>query len=233
MFFDDDQGARGDRESPAPFQVQDRRRFLREGQAGESETAAEGDGREQRFPTYVEKLHEKLRLSEAQVEAFQEKYQHAREELRAEVDEIRGRLDREYRRRVEQMKVELVGTLLEGIDNLERTIAAAEASGEAGALLEGVKVTHSILVRRLSKEGLEQVESEGARFNPERHEAVETAEVEPEFDGMVVATLQKGYRVGEKLVRPARVKVGRALNPAVRAAPPQMPLRVENEADDT
>lgn len=233
MLFSDDKNQPGDRELPATFQVRDKRRFLDATAADESAAAEGGEGGEKRFPSYVEELREKLRLSEARVEAVQEKFQEARAELRAEADEIRARLSREYNRRLEQVKVELLGSFLDVVDNLERTIEAAETGGDPAALLQGVHATYLIFQRRMAEAGLEPVESEGVKFQPEMHEAVETAEVDPRLDGMVLSTLQKGYRVGEKLVRPARVKVGRSLGSPAPAAPAQMSLSVGNEADDT
>ena len=63
---------------------------------------------------------------------------------------------------------------------------------------------------RMREHGLVAVPSEGQEFNPEFHEAVEIVAVPPEQDNHVVAEFQPGYRYGEKLLRPARVRVGRA-----------------------
>ena len=64
--------------------------------------------------------------------------------------------------------------------------------------------------RMLAGSGVEPIESVGKEFDPEVHEAVETVSVEPELEGKVVAEYDRGYRMGERLLRPARVKVGRA-----------------------
>jgi molecular chaperone GrpE len=77
-------------------------------------------------------------------------------------------------------------------------------------LLEGIRATTDIFESRMKALGLTPFDSLGAEFDPELHEAVEIVPVAPEEDNLVVAELQPGYRFGERLLRPARVRVGRA-----------------------
>ena len=70
----------------------------------------------------------------------------------------------------------------------------------------------------LAAAGVEAVGSTGERFDPELHEAVDTVAVGPERDGEVVVEYSRGYRMGERLLRPARVRVGRAQGEAKKAA---------------
>jgi molecular chaperone GrpE len=90
----------------------------------------------------------------------------------------------------------------------------AESSDGSGpefeSLLEGVRATAEMFEARMRNLGLAPVLSEGEEFNPEIHEAVETVPVAPEQDNHVVEELQPGYKFGDRLLRPARVRVGRA-----------------------
>jgi molecular chaperone GrpE (heat shock protein) len=66
--------------------------------------------------------------------------------------------------------------------------------------------------------GVEPIASVGVGFDPELHEAVDTVEVEPERDGMITAEYSRGYKMNDRLLRPARVQVGRAQGEAKKAA---------------
>ncbi|MDQ3014213.1 MAG: nucleotide exchange factor GrpE, partial [Acidobacteriota bacterium] len=92
-------------------------------------------------------------------------------------------------------------------------LAAAEKSegGGAGfnALLEGVRATANLFESKMLGLGLTAVAGEGEDFNPEVHEAVEIVPVDAEQDNKVIAEFQTGYKFGDRLLRPARVRVGR------------------------
>ena len=98
------------------------------------------------------------------------------------------------------------------IDNLERALAAAgvEPGGEeapAEPLAEGFFLTYRELCAALGRAGIESFDPAGERFDPNRHEALQKVPVEGAEPGTVVETMQKGYRLGEQLIRPARVVV--------------------------
>lgn len=97
---------------------------------------------------------------------------------------------------------EVIAGLLPAIDNLERAI---EAAGENGALVEGVKMTLNQLLESLKKFGLEEIPALGEAFDPEIHNAV-MKEVTDD-PGKVIEVLQKGYRVKDRIIRYAMVKV--------------------------
>lgn len=96
---------------------------------------------------------------------------------------------------------EVIGAMLPAIDNLERAIAA----GEESPLLEGVKMTLNQLLEGLKKFGLEEIPAQGEAFDPELHHAV-MKEVTDD-PGKVIEVFQKGYRVKDKIIRYAMVKV--------------------------
>ena len=104
------------------------------------------------------------------------------------------------------MLTEAIAAVLPVIDNLERAIAAAEKAQETGALVDGVRMTYKAMMEALSRRGLEEIPAQGVAFDPELHHAVarEAGEGEP---GTILEVYQKGYRVKDKIVRYAMVKV--------------------------
>lgn len=164
---------------------------------------------------------EKLRTSEAQhqeasktVDEYADRFRKAQAQLRTETDEMRARMQRTFEQRLELARGDVVAGVLDTLDNLQRAVAAAENAPDQiaafEALRDGVKATAEIFESQLKKMGLQPVVSEGEIFNPEVHDAVEIAPVSKDQDNVVLAELQRGYKFNERLLRPARVKVGRA-----------------------
>ena len=157
---------------------------------------------------------EKLTEAERQVRDFAERFRSSQAQLRAETDEQRARLQRNFEQRLETARGDLVAGLLDTLDNLRRAIAAA-SNGEKrevdfDALFEGVRATAQLFDSKMQSLGLVRIQSEGEPFNPELHEAVEIVAVTPDLDNRVIQEYQAGYRFGERLIRPARVRVGKA-----------------------
>jgi molecular chaperone GrpE len=117
-----------------------------------------------------------------------------------------GRLDDLKRLAAEfdNYRKRLVKELLPVLDDLERALVAADEHEEA-KLEEGVRLVHRSLADALRKEGLEEIGAEGA-FDPHVHEAL-LSQPSEEADGTVIEVLQKGYRLGDRVLRPARVVV--------------------------
>ena len=101
---------------------------------------------------------------------------------------------------------------------LERAIEAGEQGGSLESLLAGVRGTANNFTAALAAAGVQPLEVIGSPFDPELHEAVDTIEVDPAQDGVVTAEYSRGYRVGDRLLLPARVQVGRARAEAKKAA---------------
>ena len=101
---------------------------------------------------------------------------------------------------------EAIAAVLPVIDNLERAIEAAEKVQESAALVEGVKMTLKAMLESLAKRGMEEIPALGEMFDPELHNAVARGEGEGE-PGTIMEVYQKGYRVKDKIVRYAMVKV--------------------------
>ena len=198
------------------IKITDRRRINLEGEVtrdAESEDpilSSEETGLKEKLGEAEAKRQE----AERKLADYSDRFRKAQIEMRAENDELRARLQRNFEQKLESERGKLVESLLESLDNLKRAMAAAEASqlGEADlrALLDGIRATTGIFESRMKALGLTPVDSLGVEFDPEIHEAVEIVPVAPEEDNLVVAELQPGYRFGERLLRPARVRVGRA-----------------------
>ncbi|HEV3468776.1 MAG TPA: nucleotide exchange factor GrpE [Pyrinomonadaceae bacterium] len=186
--------------------VNDRRRINVEGLSDQAE-AGEGPSLK---PSYVEELEARARAAEQKAADVQARFEQVRAELRRETDEVRQRLARTADERAAREKAAFITSLLPVVDNLSRALEAAEAGGTLESLLDGLRGTISGFENALAQAGAEPVEALGQPFDPELHEAVDTAEVEPEREGRVTAQYSRGYRIGNQLLRPARVQVGRA-----------------------
>ena len=129
----------------------------------------------------------------------------------AEFDNYRKRIERERRERAEQTVVDLLQDLLPVVDDFDRalTVQAGDFAG-ADAYRAGIELIHAKLHDLLRKQGLRPIEALGADFDPSVHQAV-THEVSPEHrEGEVVGELRRGYMLGDRLLRPAMVKVAKA-----------------------
>ncbi len=128
---------------------------------------------------------------------------------------FRQRVEREKARVVEAERFSLAQALLESSDDMERALAAVTGADEAGAealhgLVEGVRLSLAALHKRIAELGAEQIPVVGERFDPRVAEAVDTVSVPDEAqDGLVLHQVRSGYRVGDRVLRPARVRVGR------------------------
>ena len=124
--------------------------------------------------------------------------------LKAEFDNYRKRAARDQESLVARAGERIVKELLPVLDDLERALEAAESHEEA-KLEEGVKLVHRQLEQILEREGLAPVETDG-KFDPNVHEALLT-QPSASDEGSVIEVLQKGYRLGDRVLRPARVVV--------------------------
>jgi molecular chaperone GrpE len=131
--------------------------------------------------------------------------------LAAEFDNYRKRTARDQARLTELANARLVKELLPVLDDLERALSAAEDHAEA-QLEEGVELVHRSLADLLRKEGLAEIETDGT-FDPHVHEALLSQPSEAP-EGAVVQVVQKGYRLGDRVLRPARVVVSAGEGPA-------------------
>jgi molecular chaperone GrpE len=124
--------------------------------------------------------------------------------LKAEFDNYRKRAARDQEALVARAHERLVKELLPVVDDLERALVAAEEHEEA-KLEDGVRLVHRALRDTLAKEGLVEIETDGT-FDPHVHEALLSQPSEAD-EGSVIEVVQKGYLLGDRVLRPARVVV--------------------------
>jgi molecular chaperone GrpE len=140
----------------------------------------------------------------AEVERERDEYLNDLKRVAADFENYRKRVARDQEDLVARAHERLVKELLPVLDDLERALEAA-AQHEEAKLEEGVRLVHRELMKALAREGLVEVETEG-QFDPHVHEALLSQPSEQE-DGSVIEVLQKGYRLGDRVLRPARVVV--------------------------
>jgi molecular chaperone GrpE len=166
-------------------------------------------------PKYVEELEARTAAAEKQVQEVQARFDQLRQQLQRETDETRQRLNRSADERAAGEKAKFISSLLPALDDLNRAIEAENAPREA--ILEGIRSITTSFQAALTNAGVEPISSVGEQFDPELHEAVDTEETSGEMDGKVIAEYSRGFRMGDRLLRPARVKVGRTREQAREA----------------
>jgi molecular chaperone GrpE len=148
--------------------------------------------------------------AEAKLVAVQAKFEEIKTQMERETQEMRERMRKTLEDRAKQGQFSFLTTLLPVLDNLNLAIDHAEKDSSLEHLLGGVRGTARVFEQALLSVGVEPVKSIGEEFNPEIHEAVDMVAVEPESDGRITAEYSRGYRFGDRLLRPARVQVGKA-----------------------
>jgi molecular chaperone GrpE len=144
-----------------------------------------------------------------------DEYLELAQRTRADFDNYRKRATREAAVAQERGIAKLAKELLPAVDNLDRALEAAAGASTDGApqdngtvnLVSGIKLVHEDVIAALARAGIERFSPEGERFDPQMHEAVAQMPVEGAESGTVVEVYQRGYRLGEVVIRPARVVV--------------------------
>ena len=205
------QTLRQNSEDANEVRVTDRRRVYLDSDDVEQGT---GETQPNLKPTYVEELELRTQAAERQVLEVQQRFEQLRQQLQRETDETRQRLNKAADERAASEKARFIGALLPVMDDLTRAIGAAEEGASRESILEGVKRIALSFQNALANAGVESMNSIGEEFNPELHEAVETGDAPPELDNKVIDEYSRGFKLGDRLLRPARVKVGRSSSQA-------------------
>ena len=160
----------------------------------------------EKTPTKAElaKHCEDLEERAAQLEKERDEYLADLQRVAADFENYRKRVAREQENLAARAHERLVKELLPVLDDMERALRAAEEHEEA-TLEEGVRLVHRELEEALAKEGLTEIEANG-KFDPHVHEALLSQPSAAE-DGAIIEVLQKGYRLGDRVLRPARVVI--------------------------
>jgi molecular chaperone GrpE len=143
-------------------------------------------------------------LADAQRE--RDEYLELAQRTKADFENYRKRVAADAQAAQVRGKAEVAREVIEAVDNLERALETGDGEGGEG-LAAGVEMVLGGLRETLRRHGIETVDPEGEKFDPNRHEALSTMPVEGAESGVVVEVMQKGYVLGEHLIRPARVVV--------------------------
>jgi molecular chaperone GrpE len=185
------------------FKVFDRRFW-----ADEPEAAAEGDEARSDAPAYVEQLEQKVKEKDEKLREYIAAY---KREVGEKLEETKRRLERDTEQRIKALRGEFATPMLEVFEALERSLAAARDNADIDTLRQGLDMLAKLMVQKLAALGLERVPTDGALFDPQFHEAVAVAEVsDPNQHNHVVAEFSPGFSCDGRVVRPARVQVGKA-----------------------
>jgi molecular chaperone GrpE len=184
-----------------PVKVVDRRRWAH----GEDAAAAPGPALK---PTYVEELEQRAAQAEKQAQEYLAKYRQASHEF----EDARARMRKELAKEGERNRREMLVSLLDVVDNLDRAIEAAEKDKRSGdtadPLLQGVRLVRRQFLSKMDGFGVTRIDAEGVAFDPLLHEAIAAVPAnDPSAAGRVVGIVRQGYRIGDEVLRPAQVAV--------------------------
>jgi molecular chaperone GrpE len=168
----------------------------------DEELAAEEIGQEK---SEVEILKEEL----AQVQAKADENLDGWQRSAADFANYKRRVTREQAQNQQRATANAIIKYLEIFDDLDRAIKNRPQTGEVSSWTEGIELVYRKFQAFLEAEGVEMIDSEGQEFDPNLHEAI-SQEDNPDFDsGQIIGVVQQGYRMGDRILRPARVRVAR------------------------
>ena len=187
------------------IKVRDRRTFVDEESVNDCQ---EADVEALDFkPSYVTELEARAQAAEAQLQKYISAY---KEEVEGQLGRRIERLEREANKQLEQQRGALVLDLLDVLDNFDRSLDAVNDGADLDAIRQGLTLVRSQFFGALQKLGVETVDAADAPFDPQVHEAAAMAPVsDPDQDGKVVNVMKAGYRLNDRVIRPALVQVGR------------------------
>ncbi len=174
--------------------------------AQEDEVSAETDTEEATAEITIESLSEQIETLKTQVADSLDKAVRAQ----AELDNVRKRTTRDVENAHKYALDKFINELLPVLDSMELGIIASVEGEDVNSLREGLELTLKMFCSSLEKSGVHPVNPQkGDKFNPDQHEAVTVQEVDDAESGVVVTTLQKGYELNGRLIRPAMVIVAK------------------------
>jgi molecular chaperone GrpE len=184
---------------------------LAAGQSDQHQNAGPAEEGAEEAPGSDEPRQDPIAQLQAQIDALAAEKASLYDKLlrrQAEFENYRKRVERERGELYQHGRDDVLLQFLPVVDNFERALSSLETSeGDAEALRHGVELIHKQFKDALSKFGLEAVEAVGQTFDPHVHEAVTTEVTDKHKENTVIQEFQRGYRIGDRLLRPAKVKV--------------------------
>jgi len=128
---------------------------------------------------------------------------------RAEFANFKKRVDRETEESRQRITAEILLRYINIMDDLERALCNAPEDDEYQEWVSGIELIHQKFESILESEGVESIEAEGERFDPNLHEAISYEDSEAYEGGSIIAVTQRGYKLGDRIIRPAMVRVAK------------------------
>lgn len=128
----------------------------------------------------------------------------------ADLDNLRKRAQRDRTEALEYGATSVIGEILPVLDNFERALKAAQEAGEKGPLMDGVAMIRQQFLQVLEKRGIKPLEAIGRTFDPMYHEAIGRVETDEHPEGSVITEVERGYQMGDTVLRPSKVVVAAA-----------------------
>jgi molecular chaperone GrpE len=169
----------------------------------DEESSAGPDSPENGSADQVERDLDELRAAKRE----RDEYLDLAQRTKADFENYRKRVAKETSEALARGKADLARQLLPALDNLERALAAGEDAANHGALVEGVAMVRDELHNRLEGAGVEAFDPTGEKFDPQQHEALSTMPGDGTESGVVLETVEKGYRLNGQVLRAAKVVV--------------------------
>jgi molecular chaperone GrpE len=172
----------------------------------EGEAAADREGAAATAVPTVEELEAEVRRYKAEAEQHWRQFLHAA----ADLENYKKQAARAREEAVERTRRAMLAVVLSVVDNIERALEYGGQSDTAASIVEGIRMTHRQVLDLLANMGVRPFEAVGKPFDARYHEAVEVVPASVEYpSGTVVAEVQRGYLIGDEVLRPARVRVAR------------------------
>jgi molecular chaperone GrpE len=153
----------------------------------------------------VSVLQNELAATQSKANEYLEGWQRAR----ADFTNYKKRVEREQAQMYQNAAGNILKRYLGIIDDLERALKSRPQNGDGAAWAEGIELIYRKLLSILESEGIQTMEAEGKPFDPNLHEAIMSEDSDTHESGQVIEVLQQGYTLGDKVLRPAMVRVAR------------------------
>jgi molecular chaperone GrpE len=153
----------------------------------------------------ISELQSELLATQAKADEYLEGWQRAR----ADFANYKKRVERDQAQTYQNAAASILKRYLSIVDDLERALKTRPQDGDGAAWAEGIELIYRKLLSILESEGIQPMNAEGEQFDPNLHEAIMSEDSEQHESGQVIEVLQQGYTLGDKVLRPAMVRVAR------------------------
>jgi len=172
----------------------------------EQPTAAQAPSSGATSDAEIEKLQQQIAEKDRELTEFKDKYLR----VLADSENVRKRVRQQAEDTIRLERENLLRELLPIIDNLERAVGAAQRGGNGKSIVEGVEMVLRSMFDFLKAQGVSQLNAIGQAFDPQRHEAVDHVATAEHTPNTVIGEFHRGYQIGDRTLRPARVSVAKA-----------------------